>query len=132
MSERRPLKVDPDEWPVIASADWHDGQVECQANNIRRIKVREHRDGRRIVYGFQNAGDGGQYAGTRNPSAGYLVEVETVVEGHGSPADMRRAYAARDAKRDEETVRAIRRVGGVLGDDALADECIASLPAEDI
>jgi len=110
MSERRPLSIVEDEWPVIASADWHNGQVECQANTIRRIKVREHADGRRVVYGFDRAGGGGQYAGTRNPAGGFLV-------------------AAGD---EDETVRAIRRVGGILGDDDLAAECIADLPAEDL
>ena len=33
---------------------------------------------------------------------------------------------------DDETVRAIRRIGGILGDDDLAYECIADLPAEDL
>jgi hypothetical protein len=108
MSERRPLKIDPDEWPVIASAAWHDGQYEFQANTIRRIKVREHADGRRIVYGFDREGNGGQHVGTRNPAGGYLV------------------------KGDDETVRAIRRIGGILDDSALADECIADLPAEEV
>lgn len=114
MSERRPLKIDPEQWPVVASADWFSGQIECQANTIRRIKVREHDDGRRIVYGFQCAGNGGQAAGTRNPSGGFLVD-------------------AVDGKVDEaETVRAIRRVGGIIEDDGLADDCIADLPAEEV
>ena len=110
MSERRPLSIVEDEWPLIASADWHNGQVECQANTIRRIKVREHADGRRLVYGFDRAGNGGQHAGTRNPAGGFLV-------------------AAGD---EDETVRALRRIGGILGDDDLAAECIADLPAEDL
>ncbi len=114
MSERRPLKIDIAAWPRIASADWHDGAVECQANTVRKIKVRQHADGRRIVYGFQEAGLGGQYAGTRNPSGGFLVE------------------ATGGAPDEAETVRAIRRVGGIINDDALADECIADLPAEEV
>ena len=150
MSERRPLSIVEDEWPLIASADWHNGQVECQANTIRRIKVREHADGRRLVYGFARAGNGGQHAGTRNPEGGFLVSAKV---GYPVPsAD------------DDETVRAIRRIGGILGDDAweearagemvepgedvaavvrrvgerarcseaMIDECIADLPAEDL
>lgn len=111
MSERRPITIVKADWPIIARADWHDGQVECQANNIRRIVVREHADGRRIVYGFQQAGNGGQYAGTRNPEAGFLL---------AAGAD------------EDETIRALRRVGGVIVDDGLAEECIADLPAEEI
>lgn len=33
---------------------------------------------------------------------------------------------------EAETIRAIRRIGGILGDDDLAAECIADLPAEDL
>ena len=111
MSERRPLTINPELWPVIASADWYNGEHEFQANSIRRIKVRQHADGRRIVYGFQTAGNGGQHIGTRNPEAGYLLP---------AGAD------------EDETIRALRRVGGVIDDDGLAEECIADLPAEEI
>jgi hypothetical protein len=111
MSERRPLSIDPKLWPVIAESSWYNGQYEFQANTIRRIKVRRHADGRTIVYGFQRAGDGGQHVGTRNPEAGFLLSA-------GSDPG--------------ETVRAIRRVAGVLDDDGLGEECIADLPAEDI
>jgi hypothetical protein len=108
MSERRPLSVVEEDWPIIARADDHDGQVECQANRVRTIRVREHEDGRRIVYGWLSAGRGGMPAGWRGASGGFLATGE------------------------DETVRAIRRIGGIIGDDKLADECIADLPAEDI
>jgi len=108
MSERRPLSVVEEDWPIIARADDHDGQVECQANHVRTIRVREHEDGRRIVYGWLSAGRGGVPAGWRGASGGFLVTGE------------------------DETVRAIRRIGGIIGDDKLADECIADMPAEDL
>lgn len=130
MSETAPVKVDPEQWPVLASAARHDGKVKCQANTEWVIKVREHADGRRLVYGSRLAGGGGQYAGCRK-DAGYLISVDTQVEGHGSPDDMRRAYAARDV-REEQTIRAIRRVAGVIGDEDLGDECVGDLPAQEI
>jgi len=108
MSERRPLKIKKSEWRLIARADWHDGQYDFQAHTLRRIVVREHADGRRIVYGLQEAGNGGQYRGTRNPAGGFLIS----------------------AGDEDGTIRAIRRVGGVIDDGMLADECIADLPAE--
>lgn len=111
MSERRPLSVVREEWPIIARADWHDGKVESQANTIRKIRVRQHADGRRIVYGLQEAGEGGQYAGTRNPEGGFLIGI---------------------GEDEDETVRAIRRVAGIIGDDDLGSECIASLPPEEV
>jgi len=48
---------------------------------------------------------------TRNPEAGFLLP---------AGAD------------EDETIRALRRVGGVLDDDGLAEECIGDLPAEEI
>jgi hypothetical protein len=117
MSERRPLSVSKTEWPVIARADWYNGEHEFQANTIRKIRVRQHADGRRLVYGLQEAGNGGQHIGTRNPEAGFLLPRVT---GPGCSPD------------EEGTVRAIRRVAGILGDPALGDECIADLPAEDL
>ena len=112
MSERAPIKLDHDLWPLIASADTHDGQVECQANREWAIKVREHEDGRRVVYGWVQRGNGGMPIGYRGASGGYLVEA--------------------GANAGEETIRAIRRVAGIIGDDQLGDECIADLPAEEL
>jgi hypothetical protein len=113
LSDASPVSIDPGQWPIIARADWHDGEIEVQANTQRTIRVREHADGRRIVYGRQFAGEGGQYAGTRNPEAGYLI--------------------GGDAKElEEQTVRAIRRVAGAIGDDDLGAECIGELPAREI
>ena len=113
MSERRPLTIDPELWPVIAQADrcFPTMLPESQANTIRRIKVRQHADGRRIVYGVQLPGNGGQPIGTRNPEAGFLIE----------------------AGADEGvTIRALRRVGGAIDDAGLAERCIRDLPAEEV
>jgi hypothetical protein len=114
LSERRPVTIALQDWPTIATAEAHDGKVFSQANTEWAIQVVEHADGRRIVYGWRQAGTGGQYAGWRGADGGYIVE-------------------AVDGKPDEaETVRAIRRVGGVIGRDDLAAECIGDLPAEAI
>lgn len=122
MSERRPLKIDPSVWTLIAQAEYYNGQHRSQANTIRQIKVRQHEDGRRIVYGMQFAGNGGQHAGTRNPAGGFLL---SAVDINGKPCT--NGYPDEDG-----TVRAIRRVGGIIEDDGLAAECIADLPAEEI
>lgn len=119
MSERRPLSIVEADWPLIACAERHDGQVECQANHLWVIRVREHVDGRRLVYGWVRAGNGGVYAGWRGSEGGFLVA--NINDG---PLALR--------PNDEETVRAIRRVGGIIEDDKLADECIGDLPAEEV
>jgi hypothetical protein len=110
MSERRPLSIVADDWPLIAHADRHDGKVACQANHEWSIRVREHADGRRIVYGYLRSGNGGTYAGWRGAEGGFMIP----------------------AGDEDGTIRAIRRVGGIIDDNGLADECIADLPAETI
>lgn len=128
MSERRPVTLVADEWPVVARADWHSGEHESQANETARIVVREHEDGRRIVYSVRERGNGGMPSGYRDTAGGYMVGT---IAG-----DMRQPSSGgplTSAHPDEaETIRAIRRAGGVVGMDRLADECIADLPAESI
>lgn len=129
MSETAPVRIDPALWPVIASAETHDGKVECQANTEWVIKVREHADGRRLVYGSQSAGNGGQYAGYRGKDAGYLIDApprdafgrDVATTSDGVTHDVNAA-----------TIRAIRRVAGVIGDEDLGAECVGDLPAQEI
>jgi hypothetical protein len=115
MTDRRPLRLSSAAaWPLIARADRHDGKVECQANHVWAIRVREHADGRRVVYGWLRAGNGGVYAGWRGAEGGYLLE------------------AIDHAPDEAGTVEAIRVIGELLDDPGLADECIGDLPPEDI
>lgn len=115
LSDRRPVRIDPKDWPTIASAhDWHGGAYDFQANQVWTIKVRQHADGRRLVYGFTEAGPGGMPTSFRGASAGYLV----------APTD--------GVPDDDETVRSVRRVAGVIHNAELADACIADMPAETI
>jgi hypothetical protein len=129
MSETAPVSIDPEQWPVIASASDHDGKVEVQANTEWAIKVREHRDGRRLVYGHAERGNGGKPAGWRPSYAGWLipsVDLETFRPLYdGGP--MTAAHPDETA-----TIRAIRRVAGVIGREDLAAECIGDLPAKDL
>lgn len=111
MSERRPVTIVKADWPLIASASWYSGTIESQANYVARIRVRQHEDGRTIVYGSAERGPGGAPIDYRGAAAGYMLD---------APAS------------DEETVRAIRRVAGVIEHDELAAECIADLPDEEI
>lgn len=108
MSERSPVKIAVDDWPLIASVGWYNGEHECQANTVRAIKVRQHEDGRTVVYGWEDEGPGGQHASFRATYAGFMLAA------------------------GEDVARAIRRVAGLIGDDKLGDECIADLPAEEI
>lgn len=124
MSESRPLKIDPAAWPKIASASKHDGRVECEANHEWDIRVREHKDGRRIVYGAYEAGNGGVHIGFRAKHGGFIIDPKT----ESIPGE----NASRTVPDEEETIRAIRRVAGIIGDDAMGDECIGELPAQEL
>ena len=117
LSDRRPVSIDPEQWPVIAEADDHDGQVKCQANNVWKIKVREHADGRRIIYGFHDAGDGGQHIGFRATYGGFMTDSRNT---------------SNERELEEETIRSIRRVAGMIGRDDLGADCIGDLPAVEL
>lgn len=127
LSERRPVTIAPEEWPVIAEATHHDGAVRSQANTEWAIKVREHRDGRRIVYGYVQAGGGGKPAGWRETRAGYIVDAISRDSMRQPDAGGALVSTYPD---DAETIRAIRRVAGVIDRDDLGAECIGELPAE--
>lgn len=55
LTGRAPVKIREDEWPQIAHGSYrdHDNQYEFQANRTWKcdIRVRQHPDGRAIVYG---------------------------------------------------------------------------------
>jgi hypothetical protein len=110
LSEAPPVQITRADWPVIATDSWFSGQHECQANETAWIKVREHSDGRRIVYGIRDKGPGGMPLGYVSSYAGYLLP-------------------ANGENGESDTIRAIRRVAGVLALQNLAASVIAELPA---
>jgi hypothetical protein len=107
LSNRPPVRIRDDEWQLIASADWHDGDqgLRCRAHRTAWLKVRQHDDGRTIVY----AGYDSDFSSERDLRAGLLL----------APAD--------------DVVSAIREVAARIERLAeLADRAIADLPAEEI
>ena len=116
MSERAPVSIEMSEWSLIASADAFGNisggpaAIHVQANQEWYIHVRQHQDGRRVVYGENIRGNGGMPASWKPSHGGFLIDA--------------------DEKSQAETVRAIRRVAGIVGNVYLADECIAELPAD--
>ena len=56
LTGRRPVKIQEEDWPTVARGsdkDW-DNTYEFQANRTWKasVRVRQHEDGRAIVYGF--------------------------------------------------------------------------------
>ena len=56
LTDRAPVRIREDLWPIIAhgSFTYHDGTIRQQANRLCDIdiRVRQHADGRSIVYGI--------------------------------------------------------------------------------
>lgn len=103
LTGRAPVQITKSEWPILASSSGHDGQIECQANRTWSVKVRQHDDGRAIVYGIY--------------SSAYQNE-----------AGLRRGKLL-DA--GDDIIRTIYSVAASIGRGcSLAEDVIADLPAE--
>ncbi len=109
LTDRAPVTIVKNDWGVIASAkDW-DNQHESQANRTWRLTVREHDDGRTLVYGVYDSA----FQHERDARAGELV-----------PANDDGSY--------DYLAPVIRRVAEACGCERIADACIADLPAQEI
>lgn len=124
LTGRPPVTIDESKWPLIASASDkdHDNQYEFQANRLRKwwIGVRQHADGRALVYGKYSYTSRWEGERDRSYRAGVLLPkssgLDAICEAIGRVAN------------DIST-------SGHDGDDdmrwpTLAAECIADLPAE--
>jgi hypothetical protein len=125
LSDAPPVIVDAGVWPCIAVADWYSGQHECQANEKAYVKVREHADGRRIVYGSRHRGPGGMPINYEGAQSGFLVDCRVSV-GQGTLSD------TLSDETTAATIRAIRRVAGAVDMPTLGNQCIADLPAVEL
>lgn len=118
MTDRRPVKIREDEWPVEAEASFsdHDNQYRFQANRTWDgwLKVRKHADGRRLVYAGYDFHTQYQHERDARVRAGVLLDASATTE---------------------DVVRAIHEVNAIRQEwcpTDLAAECIADLPAEAI
>jgi hypothetical protein len=103
LTDRAPVRVREDRWPVIAEALAYNDTIVSQATRSWTLKVRRHADGRSIVYGvFKTA-----FRHEHDWRGGELL--------HGK----------------DELIAAIRRVGARFPEHVV-DECIANLPPEEI
>jgi hypothetical protein len=134
LTGRPPVTIDEDQWPVVASAsvEDHDGKVRCQANRTSNwfIKVRQHADGRTLVYA------GYDYSSNWEGERGHRARRGVLLPGGpGANAD--------DVFQPQAIVEAIREVCQDIatcehaGTDAdrwrsVRDTCIADMPAEAI
>ena len=128
LSNRPPVRINEEDWPLIASArdNEHDGQVECQSNSRSRwfIGVRQHGDGRAIVYATYSFSTNWQGRRDYSAARGVLMTADRAAE-EGEIVDVI-TIVADDISNAE-----------CDGDDAarwgtLTMDCIADLPAEEL
>lgn len=108
LTDRRPVTVDVDVWPIIGSTkDW-DNQCESQANRKWTLIVRQCQtdgDDRCVVYGVYTS----QFQSESDRRGGEIVDSL------------------------DDVPAAVKRVAEYLGfEPRLADECIADLPADEL
>lgn len=123
LTGRKPVKVKKADWPIIAqgAANHYDGQYDFQANRTSdfKLRVRQHEDGRAIVYG--------------------VYDYDTRFQGE----DGCRLRGGEIIDADADVATAIRRVAeefaerigsDYFGLDAIevGNQCIADLPAEEL
>lgn len=116
LTGRPPVKIYEDEWPLVAEAkgdSWRDRDYSRYEQASRQgeldtysLRVRQHADGRAIVYGMLT---GSNWTGTADRRGGKLL---------AAGADI---------------ASAIEEVGSDCGlPESVVRECIADLPAEEI
>lgn len=124
LTGRKPVTIVKKDWPVVASAteeEW-DNQYKVQANRtaIFKLTVRQHADGRAIVYGVHSYDS--QYQGEhgRDVRGGELLEKDADI-----PVAILRVAAELEARMpDGQWSRGYWP--------RLAHECTADLPAVEI
>lgn len=106
LSNRPPVKIREAEWPIVAKANWNDNPaIPVQANRKASVRVRQHADGRTIVYGVYES----QWQGESDLRSGLLLD------------------------KGADVAAAIYEVVDDLGVTAtIAAECVGDLPAEEI
>jgi hypothetical protein len=126
LTRRPPVRIESDYWPVIAEAKDRDFEGQYEFQSFRRsywaVYVRQHKDGRTIVYATyryeSNWGGERTYAAKRgvllgdSPSGRDICAAITEICDDIANADA----CGEDAKRWP----------------GLADDCIADMPAEDL
>lgn len=126
LTGRAPVRINEAEWPEIASGRWkdHDNQYECQANRTwdLTIRVRQHADGRAIVYATYD------YDTQFQNEAGFAVRVGGLVAASGDlVAEINNVAAFLRNRLDDAEDNAAEGLRHIA---AVKSECIGELSAE--
>ncbi len=69
LTGRPAVRIQEDDWPVIARAIWHDAETPALSTDRAWVRVRRHVDGSTIVYGLRAEGSFEQ-------KVGFLIDFE--------------------------------------------------------
>ena len=70
LTGRAPVRIRKADWPIVAKAAHWDGEIEAQANRHAQLIVRQHADGRAVVYGIYTT----LWQGERDRRGGQLLQ----------------------------------------------------------
>jgi hypothetical protein len=115
LTDRPPVRIVEEAWPLVAQSDWAAGESATATEARAQVRVRRHEDGRVLVYGTYRCK--GEWRGM-TARAGFLL-----LGGQDTAHAIRGTTKALSAYEDLPE-------GWVPDWQRLADECIASLPAE--
>lgn len=126
LTGRPPVKINEDAWPLIASAtakDW-DNQYEFQANVISKwgVYVRQHEDGRTIVYATYS------YTSNYQNARCYAAKRGVMLPAGSDDAAICEAIT----EVCDDIARAEHEGEGADRWQTLAAECIADMPAVEL
>lgn len=128
LTDRRPVKIYEDEWPVIAHGQYrdHDNQYEFQANRKWKcdIRVRQHADGRTLVYGVYD------YDTEVQNERGFTARAGLLLDGARPTARIPEAIRTVGATIAAAATEAGHDAGAHIS--AVARKCIAALPAVEL
>ncbi len=134
LTGRPPVSIVKEAWPIVASGEdkeW-DNQYEFQANRTAKWKliVRQHGDGRTIVYAIHTYGSQYQGESARDIRGGELLTVTGAdAERIGDTGPIVEAIS-RVAREIEDRMPEGQWSTGVFP--RLAHECIGNLPATEL
>jgi len=125
LSDRAPVTITEEDWPTIADAsdDWFDNEHKVQANRTSDwlIRVRQHKDGRAIVYATYKFDSNYQKETSRQVRHGQLLDAGADIVAAIRTVTERMEDMDAEHHGDDDTRWA-----------QLADDCIADLPAEEM
>lgn len=123
LTGRSPVTINEDEWPVIAGSGWGDNDrpdYEPEANRRAdaTLRVRQHTDGRTLVYGTYRYRTNFQGEDDVRAAAGVLLDAEGDIPA-AVASTMNTLCTYNSLPREWQPDWRL-----------LADECVADLPAE--